>query len=263
MVKSCVGPGMKAGGPNYVAQFLRFKDAGASDEHDEIRNARLLEFWDALEAALSARTDALGVLVRATGAETDARRIFKALTSYDRWWWEEFGREHDHFRLLGQDNIRRYLPFREIRVRVAEGDSLFDAVGRACAATVTGARVIVSSRPGTQIAAVQLLDYLTDSWAGAIEFVEESDEELADLIRNLPAHSPERIRYASKHRVPEMVRRAAAESGVYIADEPVLAAGRIELLWYLREQSISYDYHRYGNLGARAEENRKGPASPS
>ena len=59
--------------------------------------------------------------------------------------------------------------------------------------------------------------------------------------------------------MPEMVRRAAAESGVYIADEPVLASGRIELLWYLREQSISYDYHRYGNLGARIDENRKGP----
>ena len=40
---------------------------------------------------------------------------------------------------------------------------------------------------------------------------------------------------------------------------PVLAAGRIELLWYLREQSISWDYHRYGNLGERANERRKGP----
>jgi RHH-type proline utilization regulon transcriptional repressor/proline dehydrogenase/delta 1-pyrroline-5-carboxylate dehydrogenase len=36
----------------------------------------------------------------------------------------------------------------------------------------------------------------------------------------------------------------------------VLAHGRIELLRYLREQSISHDYHRYGNLGARAGEAR-------
>jgi RHH-type proline utilization regulon transcriptional repressor/proline dehydrogenase/delta 1-pyrroline-5-carboxylate dehydrogenase len=27
-------------------------------------------------------------------------------------------------------------------------------------------------------------------------------------------------------------------------------------LWYLREQSISTDYHRYGNLGSRADEAR-------
>jgi RHH-type proline utilization regulon transcriptional repressor/proline dehydrogenase/delta 1-pyrroline-5-carboxylate dehydrogenase len=38
---------------------------------------------------------------------------------------------------------------------------------------------------------------------------------------------------------------------------PVVAAGRIELLWYLREQSISFDYHRYGNLGRRAGELRR------
>jgi RHH-type proline utilization regulon transcriptional repressor/proline dehydrogenase/delta 1-pyrroline-5-carboxylate dehydrogenase len=122
---------------------------------------------------------------------------------------------------------------------------------------VTGARVIVSSAPNADLAAVRLLDTLTDSWAAAIEFVEESDEELAELIRGFPDHSPERIRYAGLRRVPDIVRRAAAEVGVYIADEPVLAAGRIELLWYLREQSISYDYHRYGNLGGRAEEARR------
>ncbi|MFT5499753.1 MAG: RHH-type proline utilization regulon transcriptional repressor/proline dehydrogenase, partial [Kiritimatiellia bacterium] len=27
-------------------------------------------------------------------------------------------------------------------------------------------------------------------------------------------------------------------------------------LWYLREQSLSIDYHRYGNLGERATEAR-------
>ncbi len=32
--------------------------------------------------------------------------------------------------------------------------------------------------------------------------------------------------------------------------------GRLELLWYVREQSISTDYHRYGNLGIRADEAR-------
>ena len=37
----------------------------------------------------------------------------------------------------------------------------------------------------------------------------------------------------------------------YIADTPVVAHGRVELLWYVREQSISHVYHRYGNLGLR------------
>jgi RHH-type proline utilization regulon transcriptional repressor/proline dehydrogenase/delta 1-pyrroline-5-carboxylate dehydrogenase len=142
-----------------------------------------------------------------------------------------------------------------------EGDTLFDVICRACAAHIAGARVIMSSAPDLDLPAVQLLDALTDSWAGAIEFVEESDEELSESIRDFPDHSPERIRYASPAQVPDLVRRAAAEAGVYIADAPVLAAGRIELLWYLREQSISWDYHRYGNLGARTQEVRRGPVS--
>ena len=32
--------------------------------------------------------------------------------------------------------------------------------------------------------------------------------------------------------------------------------GDMPLLWYLREQSISFDYHRYGTLGDRATEER-------
>jgi RHH-type proline utilization regulon transcriptional repressor/proline dehydrogenase/delta 1-pyrroline-5-carboxylate dehydrogenase len=41
-----------------------------------------------------------------------------------------------------------------------------------------------------------------------------------------------------------------------VVSVPVSAEGRLEMLWYLREQSISTDYHRYGNLGLRADEAR-------
>ncbi len=54
--------------------------------------------------------------------------------------------------------------------------------------------------------------------------------------------------------MPEIVFRAAAASGVYLARAPVLIQGRVELLWYVREQSISSDYHRYGNLSIREGE---------
>ncbi|MDB6004783.1 MAG: Proline dehydrogenase, partial [Prosthecobacter sp.] len=30
----------------------------------------------------------------------------------------------------------------------------------------------------------------------------------------------------------------------------------VELLWYVQEQSVSFDYHRYGNLGTRTGEDR-------
>jgi RHH-type proline utilization regulon transcriptional repressor/proline dehydrogenase/delta 1-pyrroline-5-carboxylate dehydrogenase len=45
--------------------------------------------------------------------------------------------------------------------------------------------------------------------------------------------------------------QASALHGAHIEDAPVLPVGRLELLHYLREQSVSRDYHRYGNLGVR------------
>jgi RHH-type proline utilization regulon transcriptional repressor/proline dehydrogenase/delta 1-pyrroline-5-carboxylate dehydrogenase len=242
--KSCVGPGMKAGGPNYVAQFMQFQDG--AEIHGVTRTLRNPDL-ESLRAALINRSEPVDP------------RIIRALASCDYWWTEEFSREHDHFRLLGQDNIRRYLPFRWIRVRVSQGDSLFSIFTRAAAARVTGARVIVSSAATMESQVVRLLDELTDAWAGGIEFVEESDQELATYLREFPPHSEEQVRFARPESVPQLVRAAAAVGGVYLADEPVLAEGRIELLWYIREQSISFDYHRYGNLGARSDEERAQP----
>ncbi|HEX5221750.1 MAG TPA: hypothetical protein VFZ59_19450, partial [Verrucomicrobiae bacterium] len=66
----------------------------------------------------------------------------------------------------------------------------------------------------------------------------------------------DRVRYAAPDRVPIEVLRAANEAGGIAVSVPVSAEGRLELLWYVHEQSISTDYHRYGNLGLRAEEKR-------
>jgi RHH-type proline utilization regulon transcriptional repressor/proline dehydrogenase/delta 1-pyrroline-5-carboxylate dehydrogenase len=56
--------------------------------------------------------------------------------------------------------------------------------------------------------------------------------------------------------VPTRIRVAAADALQYVADTAVTGHGRIELLWYVREQSIAHVYHRYGNLGLRANEPR-------
>ena len=63
----------------------------------------------------------------------------------------------------------------------------------------------------------------------------------------------QRIRYASPDRVPKAVFKAAAQRGYYIARQPVLMEGRFELIHYVQNQSICDSYHRYGNLGERAE----------
>ena len=247
--RSSFGPGMKAGGPNYVAQFMRFEDrAPVAGGEGPLANAAL--------ASLAKRITGEGSPLFAE----ERTRLLCALRSYDRAWAQEFGREHDALRLLGQDNCRRYLPFAGVRVRVDALDTAFDIIARVAAARVTGARVIVSLPPGLDSAVADWLDLATEEWGATIEFVEESSEDLNAHLAAAPPHAIERLRFAGRDRVPGSLRIAAAAAGAHVADEPVLAEGRIELLWYLREQSISHDYHRYGNPGSRADEERREPA---
>ena len=161
-------------------------------------------------------------------------------------------------KLVGQDNYRRYLAVRGMRIRIDESDSPFEIFARVAAARSVGCRVTVSFTPTldeNSVAAglLQWLDRATTSWAADIEFVEETDAELTVAIEDGNAR---RLRFAHADRVPEVVRRMASLHDCYVADEPVLSEGRIELLWYLEEQSISDNYHRYGNLGARIDEPR-------
>jgi len=239
MGASAVGPGLKAGGPNYVAAFMDFDDRQRDD------SPRVSQIQDANLSALAKQFD---------WHMAADRRLIRAIVSYDAAWQTEFSQQHDHFRLLGQDNVRRYLSLPEICVRVVAKDTRFDIFTRLAAARVTGARVVVSLSPDVADHWRETIDELTESWAAGSEIVEESDDELSGSLEQVPDF---RLRYANRERVPKSVREAAAQNGRWLADDPVSSEGMIELLWYVREQSISYDYHRYGNLGTRAAEPRR------
>jgi RHH-type proline utilization regulon transcriptional repressor/proline dehydrogenase/delta 1-pyrroline-5-carboxylate dehydrogenase len=237
MGRSGFGPGMKAGGPNYVAQFMDFEDAGAPPPQG------------------LPQTATLAALCRGLGSKPREgdERIVAAALSYERNQREEFAAEHDHFRLVGQDNVRRYLPVGSVRIRVHADDTAFDVFARACAAHVAGCSAVVSTPPGLDASAVRRLEELTQSWAAAIEFVEETDAQLAQAVRE---GQVDRVRYAAPDRASLEVLQAGNAANGCVVSTRVSAEGRLELLWYVREQSISTDYHRYGNLGVRADEAR-------
>ncbi len=214
--KSAFGPGIKAGGPNYVSQFMNFKET-------------------------------------ADGDQNDPANLDKLLANYEIAWQDEFATPHDHFKLIGQDNYRRYLPVRELRIRVHPDDSPRDILARVAAARTAGCRITISAPPGVQSQQLERLQDETEHWAGSIEFIEESDEELEAAIKNRAVN---RLRYSSAERVPLSIRRTANQQQIFVADAKVLWEGRLELLWYVVEQSISFDYHRYGNLGGRGNEPR-------
>jgi len=84
-------------------------------------------------------------------------------------------------------------------------------------------------------------------------FKPDPQSSLAAAIRD---RQTDRVRYAAPDRAPLEVLLAGGEAGGCVVGTPVSGEGRLEMLWYLREQSISTDYHRYGNLGLRADEPR-------
>jgi len=240
MGKSVFGPGIKAGGPNYVAQLLDFKDNPPASMDEPVADPLLADLRERLRQSVPVDQGVSG---------EEAGRVIAAIGSFARSMAEEFGCEHDHFRLLGQDNIRRYLPVRSVRVRVHPADGFFEVVARLAAARNLGCHVTLSVTPGISVPGLAWLGEATEDWREAIAWVEEDDRTLVEVIRK--AHT-ERLRYASAGRVPTEVLAVANEVGLFVARAPVLAEGRVELLWYLREQSVSRDYHRHGNLGERA-----------
>ena len=273
MGKSAFGPGIKAGGPNYVAQLMDFQEttlkesgstgATAGSPSSVVTKVPQLS-PSAPEGFLPLLADSLRNLSSENGpwpAELikpeEIDRVLSAIASYEHSMREEFSQSHDHMRLIGEENSRRYLPMSELRIRVTAADSLFETLARVCAAHAAGCRTTLSYEPSLHDSPlIALVDELTQPWAAAIELVEESDERLAEILRD---RQTDRVRYAAPDRVPTIIREAVIENGIYLADTPVMTQGRIELLWYLQEQSLSISYHRYGNLGARSGEERAEP----
>ena len=246
MGKSAFGPGIKAGGPNYVAQLLDIEDQADPKEPQQLEFGTL--------------ADLVGFFAKLVDEKIlpvqDQMRLHRSAASYARYHDEEFGRCHDHFRLIGQDNIRRYLPVKRLVIRLHPDDTSVDILARLAAALVSKADFMLSVAENV---ASPLIDQLAESDQIPLSesaFIAESD---AALVARMEGAAISRLRYSCKSHVPDSVRSAAAANAIPIIDRPVLAAGRIELLWYHIEQSLSFDYHRYGNLGNRSDEQRSEP----
>ncbi|MCG8470408.1 MAG: proline dehydrogenase family protein [Desulfobacterales bacterium] len=239
MGKSAIGSGVKAGSPNYVAQFMDLCDNGAPEVPPVTRETHLLRCCQDLEAR--ARWGSMGEIA------DDVLSFTSRAFSYMGWWEREFERQSDHFRLRGQDNIVRYLPVGHVVVRAEKEDSLCDVLSMCAAALIAGNRLTLSVSP--------------EVGAGFRGFLESAQGRLllkgghicfeSDAVLDKYLNHDHRIRFAAPGRPGVNLLKKAAETGIYISRTPVLAQGRVELLQYVREQSICNNYHRYGNLGER------------
>jgi len=239
MGKSALGPGIKAGGPDYVAQFMDFEETGYPRFGVIEAESSLRRLADAWRRRL--RWGDFGVF------REDIARTVYAIGSYlyhmEHW----FSRELDFFHLPGQDNVLRHLPVGRVLVRVHPADSLFEVLARVSAARAAGCPVAVSLPPGMDNAVTDFLGTVDgEALLDGTKMIFQEDAVLVDSFPHLG-----RIRYAAPDRVPGPVLAAAAKTGFFIARAKVLMEGRIELLHYHRQQAICDTYHRYGNLGER------------
>jgi RHH-type transcriptional regulator, proline utilization regulon repressor / proline dehydrogenase / delta 1-pyrroline-5-carboxylate dehydrogenase len=77
--------------------------------------------------------------------------------------------------------------------------------------------------------------------------VQVAVETEAGLVERL-ARPGDAERLRAWEAISTAARAAANGAGVTVIDAPVLANGRLELRWYVREQSVSRVLHRYGSM---------------
>ena len=219
---SSVGPGAKAGGPNYVAQLGRWHQV-------------------ALPAAGAPLPPAMAELLErcfeAVPPGEPAAVLRASAASYAHAWQEHFGREHEPVRLLGERNVFRYRRCRRVLVRAEAATP----AGRLALAQV----LLAACACGVPVE-VSLAEGVPGPWRAAPADVAAAVEPEPALAARLGADGGERLRALVP--LSREVRAAAHAAGVVVLDAPALGAGRLELRAYLREQAVSRTVHRYGNV---------------
>ena len=262
---SAYGPGVKAGGPHYVLPLLHIDDADENDvdsnDVDERDVDRPTDETVGTRGEIDVRGRLEAFLHWLEEAQTRFRigpgttlRLKRAVASQQLAVVQEFSKEHDSVRLVGQDNVRRYRPIRSVTIRVEDPGDLRETLVCIAAAVAVGTQVTLSLDEKLQESTKETLESTADHLPGWVHPIEESERQLAERIDEGHVN---RLRLLRRSPGSSPVEIACARRFVTMIDEPVLTEGRIECLRYLDEQSISHDYHRYGNLGRRAGEPRR------
>jgi len=157
----------------------------------------------------------------------------KALKSYQNAFDSEFSVEKDIHNLMGESNTFRYLPLKKISLRVLPDDSIEDIKMIISAAEICKTPLEISIDKGNSC-----LEALKNCENIKIE----TEQEFISGIGN-----QDRIRTCSAN-ISDGIYKKAAEKGIHIVSTKPLMEGRVELLNYLKEQSISFEYHRYGSI---------------
>jgi RHH-type proline utilization regulon transcriptional repressor/proline dehydrogenase/delta 1-pyrroline-5-carboxylate dehydrogenase len=217
MKRSAFGPGLKAGGRNYVSSFVEIV------ENENIitvsnKNKEFKSFADKLNSVENARFQS-------------------AISSYLKNWDNEFSLELDINNIVGEKNTFRYLPLKNMALRVNIDDSLLNIFMILAASKICKTPVTISIN-----AEDKKLEVLKLVQEKSFTIKIQNEQDFLNEMQNY-----ERIRTCNE-LLSEAFYLKAAKIGKYVAMAKPLIEGRLELLHYLKEQSIAFEYHRYGSI---------------
>lgn len=156
------------------------------------------------------------------------------IQSYVKAYEQEFAHARDVNNLYGEQNAFRYLPLKNMVLRLFPGDNNEDAKMIALAARICHTPLSISFEPGDDRTA-----------ALASLGCPLKEEALAGFLKSMKNY--ERIRTCGAD-IPMEMYEEAARIDKYIATAKPVKDGRVELIHYIKEQSISFEYHRYGSI---------------
>ena len=237
--RSSVGPGSKAGGPNYLIGLgsWRARTGGPASSTLHLRglDSRITDLIEAAQPSLD--FESFEWLRR--GALSDA-------IAWDR----EFGRVRDVSRLGVERNLFRYRPL-PVMIR-AVGDAGWHELLRVVIAGIrTGSKFFLSTPVGLPAEVRRTLSDLRVSVAVESD-ADWIDRQSRPVDDGDAAPRASRVRLVGPRDAVATVHRALAEAtggdpDLAVYDGEVTSAGRIELLPFVHEQAISITAHRFGN----------------
>jgi RHH-type proline utilization regulon transcriptional repressor/proline dehydrogenase/delta 1-pyrroline-5-carboxylate dehydrogenase len=230
-----VGPGAKAGGPNYVAQLGKWvPDRAPAQRSEPVPRVRV----------------ALADYIELIPSESDREWLRAAAGSDAAAWVSELGHETDRSGLAVESNVLRYRPLPVVTVRAGRGAAAVELLRLLLAAELTGTTASVSLDRSVAMA-LGLSDTSADGSArpGArrlndLVAATETAEEFITRVRSGAVKG--RVRVVGDEGA-ELHSELAGDDVTLLAG-PVLATGRRELLGLLREQAISRTRHRFGHV---------------
>jgi RHH-type proline utilization regulon transcriptional repressor/proline dehydrogenase/delta 1-pyrroline-5-carboxylate dehydrogenase len=212
--RSTVGATCKAGGPNYLTHLGTWHR----------RPLRHVPHHVAVGEGVGTLISALVPHLEASQVE----QLHAAARSDELAWSREFGRAKDVSGLGVERNVFRYRP---TAVHVRLGDDLVLAARVVLAAARSGAPVTFSSP-------VHLPTGVAHGHAV------ESD---AAWLERMAAERPARVRLLDARLARPLAEALGGDPDVAVHANEVTWSGRVELLPFLREQSVTITAHRFGN----------------